>query len=804
MLISAGTINALAENNQNKNLIAAHDKAIQLARQGKHDQALLIIKPLLDAQPNNKKLFYDYLTVLSWAERDQEIIELSKDLKTSELPKFVLANIAKSALRTHNFELAASHYQLLINRFPNNDSYNLVYAWALTEIGQAQKAYSYLKKRTATKNSYLSELEKSATLMVKNNALIPALTIINYVLEMAPKRSSALQQRIVIANELGAAHLAEKMAQQHPELILEQQQHKTTGDRLATRINWGKLSPNDKQLPFQETDLAIAQLQQRITTLSAHSTIDNPALLRSQYDLIEALHDRNYMKQLIQIYESLANSKNTTLIPAYVRKSVADAYHQQRLLEQAAKLYKQLLIELPNDFNLQMSAFYLDIDLENYDSAQERINKLTIEQAPWVKVKGSKGWRENTDKLRADSAATFLDAYSNRLETAQQKFTQMLDTAPHNSDLISSLGTIYSYRGWPRRAIEQYRLAQTVEPEHFDAQLGQFNALLDLANNSEAYQHLQKLENDYPDNLRIKKAKEQWLRNQRYELRIETARSFSSGSQEGGDDLLIETQFYGKPLSYSYRPFIHSYFYSAAFPEGSAIYHRLGAGIEYRKDTLAVSTEISRNNSISKDNGLLINVDWLPDDYWRFNVSFDSNDFNVPLRGRLAEGIVGESTNIGVAYRFSESQELSAGLQQQDFSDNNKRTSNTLRFFQRLIKSPHYILDSNLAYYSSENNRLGAPYYNPISDQSIDLTFNNEWIIHRRFENSFKHRLEVAVGKYEQENFDNNQTMAAVYEQRWNYNYELELAYGISRFRRSYDGAIEYNTRYHLMLNWLF
>jgi len=802
LLISTATIDVLAESNQSKPVITSHDNAIQLARQGKHDQALLILKPLLDAQPNNKNLFYDYLTVLSWAERDREILELSKDLNPAKLPEFVLANIAKSALRTHNFALAVSHYQLLVSKFPEKNHYDLVYAWSLTEIGQAQKAYSYLKRRKPGLNNYLNELERLAKLMFNNTALLPALTVINYVLELSPKRSSARTQRIIIANELGAPHLAEHMSKQQAGLISKQQQHKITGDRLATRISWGELTAADKRQPFQETDLAIKQLQQRITTLSAQSTIDNTALLRSKYDLIEALHDRNHMKQVIRIYESLHDSQKA--VPAYVRKSVADAYHQQRQLVQADEVYRQLILELPDDFNLQMAMFYLYIDLEDYDAALELISKLVTEQPAWVRVSGPNNWRENPDKLIADEAAAFAQAYSNRLHVAQQQFTRMLDIGPHNSDLINSLGTVYSYRGWPRLAMEQYRLALSVEPDHFDSQLAQYNALMDLGKKHDAYQQLQKLENDFPDNLQLERAKRQWQREQRYELRVEAARSFSSGVQEGGDDLLIETQFYGKPINYSYRPFIHSYYYNAAFLEGNANYHRFGVGLEYRKDTFEINTEINQNNSISDGSGLMLDINWMPDDFWRVNIGFDSNDIDVPLRGRLAEGLDGDSGNAGITYRFSESRQLSAGIQRQNFSDNNKRSSNALRFFQRLIKSPHYILDSSLAYYSSKNTRLNAPYYNPSSDQSIDLTLNNEWIISRRFENSFKHRLEVTVGQYDQDNFGSNQTMAAQYEQRWNLNHELELAYGISRFRRSYDGVIEYNTRYHLMLDWLF
>ena len=162
------------------------------------------------------------------------------------------------------------------------------------------------------------------------------------------------------------------------------------------------------------------------------------------------------------------------------------------------------------------------------------------------------------------------------------------------------------------------------------------------------------------------------------------------------------------------------------------------------------------------------------------------------------------SIDLGADWRAHEGRSAHAGLQRVDFSDDNLRTAANARGAQRLMTRPHFRMDGLLGVYASRNTREGAPYFNPASDVSVDFTLNNEWLLYRRYEHSFRHRLALSVGNYRQEDFDSDTIWAAQYEQRWNPHDRFELGYGLIRARRVYDGTPEHQTTFYLNLGWRF
>jgi biofilm PGA synthesis protein PgaA len=113
-------------------------------------------------------------------------------------------------------------------------------------------------------------------------------------------------------------------------------------------------------------------------------------------------------------------------------------------------------------------------------------------------------------------------------------------------------------------------------------------------------------------------------------------------------------------------------------------------------------------------------------------------------------------------------------------------------------------MDGLLGIYASRNTRDDAPYFNPASDLAADVTLDNEWLLYRRYEYSFSHRLALTAGTYHQEDFGSDPTWALQYEQRWAPHDQFDLAYGVTRARRIYDGDAEYQTTLYLNLDWRF
>jgi hypothetical protein len=179
-----------------------------------------------------------------------------------------------------------------------------------------------------------------------------------------------------------------------------------------------------------------------------------------------------------------------------------------------------------------------------------------------------------------------------------------------------------------------------------------------------------------------------------------------------------------------------------------------------------------------------------------------SND--IPLRGRLNEGVEGADISLGVVYRFHELRNLFARVQAIDMSDGNERLSMSAGLFQRLKSTPDYKLDVNLGLYGSSNSRIDAPYFNPSSDLSVSVLFMNEWLLSRNIKRDFLHRIGAGAGVYNQQGYGSDGLWSISYEHEWVVGDELVLRYGIVHGSHPYDGIQENRNVLTLMMDWKF
>lgn len=98
------------------------DKAAQLARDGQYDQALVVLEPLYKKNTHNLSIARDYVSVLSWAGRDQEAVTIYESLPPQE-PDFVLAAIGHSYRKLNQSDKALAVYRLGLASNPDNVSF---------------------------------------------------------------------------------------------------------------------------------------------------------------------------------------------------------------------------------------------------------------------------------------------------------------------------------------------------------------------------------------------------------------------------------------------------------------------------------------------------------------------------------------------------------------------------------------------------------------------------------------------------------------------------------------------------------
>lgn len=769
---------------------AKYHKAIQLARDGRHDQALILLRELTGDYPGKREYLYDYLTVLGWAERYGEELAQARRLRLPDAPVYVLESLGHAARNLGDAAQAVTYYRMAVDREPDRADSVMGLAGSLSDQGKTNEAIELLHAFVQRHPDNPEAMASLASAYQNSNQLYQALSAYDRLLAVKPGDREALRQRIFLTARLGAAPLALDMAQSQPGLLSDDELDSLTLDAASKYIRWNGLYHPLPAQGFDDTDHAITLLQDVLTRLEKRGEGSAPLANRARFDLIVALGGRNRPQHAVDLYESLR--AQGTEIPDYVTQAAADAYAALHNPERARAMYTELLQAHPDDFQLRMALFYSAFDLNEAEQGLELIDALAAEQT------------DPDLRLRTERSAAMARAWSDNLAAAQARYEALTHAAPNNPQLHAELAYVYLWRGWPRRALDEFRISQAIEPETLSARLGEIEAYRDRNDFSAAGREIDGLLERYADDVEAGKLRGSWDIHNMRELWVQASGTYSNGPQIGSRDLDVDTYLYSQPLRIRYRVFGHGYYSQSTFPEGKGIYRRLGAGLEYRARDLELSGELSDGAARDKGLGVALRGLWMFDDHWRFSGRYDSYSNEVPLRGRLDEDIDGWSLGGDVEYRVNESRGFGAGLQRLGFSDGNRRTLANASAYQRLINRPRYKLNGRLGLYSSHNTRDAAPYYNPRSDLTLEASAVNEWLLFRRYSRAFLQRLGLSLGLYQERGYADKPVGGVFYEHEWRWYERLNLIYGLALNRPAYDGAYETHTRLYLNLRWRF
>ena len=183
-----------------------HEQAVEGARAGRFDGAVLVLERLVQTQPQRALYRYDLIAVLSWAERHAEAVEASRPVVLdAQVPDYVLSAIGKSALQTNQVSLADQAYRLLSQRRPQDA--DAARGLLLTQLA-AQRAGS-LPKPPAPETSVSAQL---AAAQVRNALSIrqaQAVLSSNFTLERYREADAALSENAALIAQAQASNQGE-------------------------------------------------------------------------------------------------------------------------------------------------------------------------------------------------------------------------------------------------------------------------------------------------------------------------------------------------------------------------------------------------------------------------------------------------------------------------------------------------------------------------------------------------------------------------------------------------------------------
>ena len=226
----------------------------------------------------------------------------------------------------------------------------------------------------------------------------------------------------------------------------------------------------------------------------------------------------------------------------------------------------------------------------------------------------------------------------------------------------------------------------------------------------------------------------------------------------------------------------------AEVPEGTVSLNRASFGVTYEGPDFRGLAEVVDLAGTQNRVGGRVTGDWTPDDQWGVHLSGQLAAAETPLRA-IKTGVIGNSGEGGVRYRFHESREIGLDWRVTSFSDDNLRQEGFFHLSQRLVDVPRFALTAILELYGSTNSRTDVAYFSPGWIVTPDVAVEAEHLAWRRYRTSLTQALVLTVGATFQQGFDGAPIVVGRYEHRWHWNPRFELTYGVEAGSRVFDGG---------------
>lgn len=706
-------------------------------------------------------------------------------------PADVRLAAARAARNRGQYAVAAAWFDAALQRQPDLTAAAAGAAMSLAEAGDANAANA------------------RADALLQGNASADVLLAAAYVRQRSGRSADALDlyqraQRLQAGSAEAAAGVRAALADlgaiqaalaQGPLSSTERDRLHT--DRAAQAIRWALHLPEDRADEWAEARDALARADANLVTLSADAAEQRR---RARLDRVVALRQLERMQETVAAAEALR--RDGVELPSYVQVAYADALLHLRRPRAAIAQYQAALAAQPNQTEVELSLMYAQLEAEDFAAARRTVEAAIAHNPPWTRSPGAAQPLANGERSRAEISRALLLSFGDDLEQAEARLEALAAEAPARADLQRELATIYLRRGWPRRALSQYRIARSLDEESQALRLDLLDAARALGHYERIDAPLREIETAAPANRQVQRQRQEWdvFRGWQLDLGARRAQGDSTvfGNREQGGEFSLATPLIGG----FWRVYAQAQNQDADIPEGAVAYRRNGLGLRY--DHAGVDLRVAR---FSPDDGhsgraaLETALRWRVSDHVWLGAQTSSASRDAPLRGRYY-GITARSYAVGGGWQRNERSDLSLQLSRLDFSDGNRRDSAALAWREPVITRPHLKLDLHGEIAVSRNSLADGPYFNPERDRMDLLGGVLDWMSWRYYEKSWNQRLGVWAGRYWQQDYGSSGVLRLNYEHEWQWRPSWSLRYGLAWFRQAYDGRRETRREVFAALHW--
>jgi biofilm PGA synthesis protein PgaA len=769
---------------------------VHLARDRRFAEAIEGLSRILAAAPDDVVTRADLAAVLHWAGRDAEALEAGAPVPIDSLPVYSLEALGRASRNVGRHEDALRYYAAALAREPARVESGIGHALALVEADRSAEALPRIRALLTEHPDSVDVVMAAAQVHRALDDAVESAALLRRVVELDPEHAEALRLEVLLLGEIGAAFLAARRAEARPDLFSADELASLRAERAATAVRFSEVAPRNPDERYVALDRALALLDGAIAEAPADAGY---ALERSRFDRVVALAARNRMSDVVREVDAL--EAEGVELPPYVLLVAGDAHLTLRDPERARELFLRSLSAWPESVEGRIGLFYAMVECEDFGAAFAVIDSLVAEEPAWRYPPEPRGARENPYRVDAEVTAALGRAFAGLLPEAQVRLEALSALAPMNAGVRQELGSVYLWRGWPRRAEAEFQLVLAVDPDHTGARIGMASTHLDLFELGPADRILEGLVADAPEHVHVRRLQARRRNAGAWQLTVDARTGRSTGGELGTRDRGIETFLISAPIYDRVRAFLRTTYADARLPDSLASHDKVGAGVEVWTRPLRMSIEVARDRRGGDGIGGTLEADVRLSDTRTARLGYEHLTTAVPLQAVLLD-LDGWRARGGYEHRWSERRRASLDLGWMEMTDGNRRASGYAALEERLFTGPHTRLSGLLEFYGATSSRDDAPYFNPRRTLAPTLTGIGEWITYRRYETSFVQRLSLSGGTLWQQGFGSEPTAAVEYTHEWALRTRLGLRYGVRWSRPVYDGLSERSTRFHAGFDW--
>jgi biofilm PGA synthesis protein PgaA len=771
------------------------EAAVIEARNGDNQAGLVALEALLQKYPDDPRLLADTTIVANWAGNDQLAIDLYGRLQTPKDNAGVVEAAARSARNLHRYDQSIELYRRAQTLEPERWQSHLGEAMVLTDLGEYAEADSLMRPLLGSHRDEKDVILGEGYLCSRLADFTCTIAMYQYYLEKSPNDMQVRTDLALALSRVGSQTYASALYAKDVAPMAPETERSLIAAAAGEEVNWGEVYAPTRARQRADSEMALA----RLDAVIAASSPKEAAWRSAQFDRIVALYDLRRAHDSIRLYKAL---KRLGLdVPAYARGIVAGAYMALHEPKRAEVLYRKLLEESPTDGDLWSGLAYAQIERGHTYEALATIDHAYNAAAPWFRSEGMSAPRVNQMRLNLELQAAQMRRDVDLLAEAQRRLERLAAAAPGNENVRWQLGALYLARGWPLRALEESRIADSYAmSEEVPSLAGaEIHAAAGLRDDVDAM--LPALRNREFDSPAFTRFLSEERIEHGWQFDEQTVFGWGSGVEVGSSDQHSETHLYSPLLDNRWRLYGHELSDSGDFGTSKAERTRGSAGVRFNYDRNEAWAEFGHDAGTNRNAGN-IGTKLSLGDFLTFRAEADSDSFDVPVRA-VTGGIQGRSLDLDLEWRASELRSAHIGLQRVLFSEGNQRAAISGAWNERIWTSPRWQASISAQEWESSNSLdESRPYFNPKRDFSLGPRGSVDWLTWQRYDRSFRQSVEIYVAPYWQATYGTEGAVSFHYGQSWKLNSGLEWRCGVVWNNQPYDGSKETSTSLSAGITW--